>query len=148
MSNPNILMKRPPDAHATGCGVMLLVVTSILVGALTWAAVGYSPMGYYRMLRVIIFFACLIYILTVWESGSIPIANFIVLLMGAPVAVVFNPLWPYYFLRDVWVRWDFYAAGFFSVAAFILYWQVRLDDRDHLERHRVVASEVRESADR
>ncbi len=84
-------------------GVMLLVAP------LAW------PYGYYRMLRLIVVAACGTTAFAAWESGRTFWVTSMLLL-----GLLFNPIFPVYLSRDIWLPIDLLAGGVFIASYWLL----------------------------
>ncbi len=85
----------------------------ILAGILLLIALGSRPYSYYQFLRWVIMAIASYSAYKAYEDGKSGWAW----IMGI-IAVLFNPIAPFYLKRDTWQLIDLVAAAIFFVAAF------------------------------
>ncbi|WP_051555165.1 DUF6804 family protein [Legionella fairfieldensis] len=81
--------------------IWLVPVSMLLLSFLPW------PYGYYRLLRIVVT-GCAGYLTINEYSHTKSITPFVVIL--AFITVLFNPVIPIYFSREIWAIWDALVA--------------------------------------
>lgn len=92
--------------------IWLVPISMLLLSFLPW------PYGYYKLLRIIVT-GCAGYLTINEYSHTQSITPFVVIL--AFITVLFNPVIPIYFSREIWTILDFLVALTFGIHAVLIH---------------------------
>ena len=79
-----------------------------IIAGLLFAGAFNMPYGYYRLLRIIVTICSVLYCYQYFEQNKINM----VYLFGF-IAILFNPLIPIFFNKEIWMMIDIVVAGLF-----------------------------------
>ncbi|MFW5781192.1 MAG: DUF6804 family protein [Bacteroidota bacterium] len=89
----------------------------LICSALLFIGVANLPMGYYTFLRIAVTFGAIMVI--VREYKAMETINYWMIIFGA-AAILFNPLDPIHFNKEIWIVLDIAAGILFGVKALTL----------------------------
>lgn len=92
----------------------LTKLSRLIASAMLFLAVANLPYGYYRFLRIVITL-----IAGVSAYNSYKKENYILFIAFLGIAILFNPIFPIYLSKDIWVPIDVITGLFFGITAFL-----------------------------
>lgn len=78
------------------------------------------PYGYYEILRVVVFFFCILYAYSIISAEEKGVADFILATAIFGIALVFNPFMPCYTSRENWQVIDLFSSFLLFSSVYVL----------------------------